>query len=306
MKKLILLMAAMSAFAQNTASTFGSTYGTYLNPANNQPVAHVSYLRNNASATNGAAFNDPSLIFYMKLDTFMPLATACFPSTYLDISGNGYSGTFGGGTSNTVTSGCSGESGNPYSGKATRAATYFNNGNPSRVLASPNLALPATPSFTVMAWVMAAGTLSSGFNRVVENNFRTGFYLGTQNATQYAFIVAAGAGSLPPATCAAATSTVTVGSWQLLTGTYSYIGATSGTAKIYINGVQSGSTCTLTQAATPVTGTMSIGACSPADQTSGSCSSTSSTWNGRINSVRVYNRVLTSAEIAAIYAAENI
>lgn len=291
MKKLIIIFAAMSALSQNSASTFGSTYGTYTG-GNGQPVARVSYL--SSGKGSGAAFLDSSLIFYMKLDSYLVIGTSQFPSTFLDLSGNGYSGVYGGSLS--------GQSGNPYTGKASKAAPYFNKGNPNSIVVSPNLAL--TNSFTVTAWVKPGTLAASSYTRIVDANYKTGFLLTTNNnATQYAFIVADGTGTLAAATCPAATSSVSSGTWQFLSATYSYISSVSGTAKFYINGAQSGSTCTLVTAAAPAPGPLALGYCAVSGQ---GCAANVNVFDGQIGSVRIYNRVLSVAEISAIYAAENI
>lgn len=49
--------------------------------------------------------------------------------------------------------------------------------------------IPVLPTFTIMAWVRPTGTLNAGYTRILDTAYDTGFYLGSNSGTQYAFIV---------------------------------------------------------------------------------------------------------------------
>ena len=133
-----------------------------------------------------------------------------------DTSGNGFNGTVNGATWAT--------------GKTNSGLSF--NGTTSYVV-TPNISLGNT--FSISTWVNSAVTTQTGYARVVESQYSSGFYLGVDSAgTKYKFIVNSATGSTGscglPFGCAEG-GTVTTG-WHLVTGTYD-----GTTAKLYIDNV---------------------------------------------------------------------
>jgi hypothetical protein len=267
MKHLILLIAALPAFAQK--------YTSY----NNQPVARTSFLRSQWPAAN--ILRDSSLIAYWPLDEKTDVA--------YDYSGHGLSGTFKGN--------------NPIfiAGKLGPWTTYDNKSNGNYVNI-PSITI--TSPFTVSAWVKPSA-LVGGYNRIVETNFATGLYLGTDSTmTQWQLIV--NDSSIAHA-CKGGTVTQGLTTWTMVTavwdGTYGYLYVNG---SLIIGGSAAGTSstggCNFTP---PTTGLTNVSMRIGCFNSGSSCSSTNSAWDGAITGFRIYGRVLSASEISAIYTAEN-
>ncbi len=246
-------------------AAFAQNYASY----NNQPVARPSFLRSQWS--NGNVLQDSSLIAYW------PLIRA--NGTFYDYSGHGISGSFQGGISGY------------FGGKVGTFAPYFNKSAPNSISLSsaPTITVP----FTISVWVKPNSPIG-GYTRILETDFAKGVYLGLDSSmTKYQFIV----NNASVGTCSG--GTVSTGTWpnqawQMATGVYD-----GASGYLYVNGLQVAGPCTF---ASPGTTSlpMKIGYCYIA----GYCSPTSGAWDGQIGAVRIYGRVLTVAEILAIYSAE--
>jgi hypothetical protein len=153
MKRLILFIAVLPAFAQN--------YASY----NNQPVARESFLRSQWPAAN--ILRDPSLLAYWPLGEKADQA--------YDYSGHSLNGTLLGNTPAWLT------------GKTGPWSAYFNKANHNYV-GVPSVTVPAP--FTVSAWVWP-NVLVGGYNRIAETSYSSGFYLGTDTTmAKWEFLVA--------------------------------------------------------------------------------------------------------------------
>ena len=276
MKYLLLLCTALSAFAQS--------FGTYANPTNGAPVAHTSWLR--SGMTNGNALGDPSLILYMPLSS--PADKA------YDYSGNGLTSAISGGNPAVVQYpflhflGCGASSVCPQLG--SRGPYFFNSA--VNTITTPSITLPS--AFTFNIWVNPNGAFTNSYLRILETLYSSGFFLGIDSTkTHWQILI-----NTSTLTNCVSTATIATGAWLndwvMLTVTYG-----SGNAALFING-----------AAATMTGSCAYSAPSAPTQAlhigcgNGSCNS-SLAWNGGLQGLRLYSRVLTSAEIAAIYAAES-
>ena len=132
-----------------------------------------------------------------------------------DTSGSGYTGTVVAATWST--------------GKINSGLSF--NGTTSYVV-TPSIPLT---TFSISSWVNSAVTTQSGYTRIVESQYSSGFYLGTNGAgTKYKFIVNSATGST--GSCGltfgcAEGGTITTG-WHLVTGTFD-----GSTAKLYVDNV---------------------------------------------------------------------
>jgi hypothetical protein len=278
MKLQLLLIAATSAFCQS--------YGTYSNPANGAPVARTSFLK--SQLTSGNALRDPSLLLYWPLTaTGGDMVSNSTDLSFLDYSGNGITGTYGGGQSNGW-----------YPGKISNYAPYFNEARGNYVQAA--VTIPAGP-FTVSAWAKPATGYTGGYVRIAEVVFSSSFYLGTDSTMGYWQLIINDS-SLTHA-CKGSSSAggaVNAGTWQLVTGvwdgTYGYLYVNG---SLVIGGSAAGSACQFTAPAS-ITHALRVGCGS-----NGAGCSGNSAFNGAIQDFRIYTRALSAAEVLAIYSAEN-
>ena len=285
MRQMLFLLAALSACAQ--------TFGTFTNPVNGAPVARVSYLR--SMNGNGNMLGDPTLIGWW------PMADPADQA--YDYSGHNLTAVFGGSTTSFVNT-YGAKQGAPnflfcpnYCGQINAAAPYFAHNNPNWML-TPAITIPPA-TWTVSAWVKPNTSSGLGYARIAElaSQFSSGFYLG-MDTTGTKFQLFVNTGGSTPTTCIYGTAW-TAGVWYLLTATFN-----AGAATVYVNSsASSGSTsCTYT---TPTTANMTSQTLRVGCGYGSSCSGTYGGFNGQIQDVRVYGRVLSSAEINAIYAAES-
>jgi chitodextrinase len=186
-----------------------------------------------------------------------------------DSSGNGYNGT----VSNAIWT----------TGKINYALLF--NGASSAVV-TPNI--PLANTFSVSAWVNPSTTPQGGYARIAETSYNGGLYLGTNSSgTKYKFIVNTGQGSTR--TCGAGYGcaeggTIAAG-WHLVTATFD-----GTTATLYVD-----ATVVATDTFTPLANTkypLYIGRYSGGN---------SNGWYGKLDEVRLYNRVLASTEVSAMY-----
>ena len=144
-------------------------------------------------------------------------------------------------------------------------------------------ALALGNTFSVAAWVRSDVLLQGAYRRILETQYGTGFELGTDAAgTGYKLIVHNGASPYGTVQGGA----IDPGAWQLVVGTYD---GTTGT--LYVNGAAVASGPFTPPGATnlPVyIGAYYLGGIG---------------WNGNVDEAQVYNRVLTAAEVRAMYEA---
>jgi hypothetical protein len=131
-------------------------------------------------------------------------------------------------------------------------------------------------AFTVFAWVRPAA-LNTAYVRIVETAYDTGFFLGSNGASQYAWII----NNASLEGC--------VGGQQVVGGRDFVCGTFDGTNRIlYVNGFQVGSA----SATAPSTAlTVSVGRYSGG----------AGYWNGDIDTVGVFNRAFPAPEVLSIY-----
>lgn len=160
------------------------------------------------------------------------------------------------------------------------------NGTNSYVSVSDNVTLDLATSTTVVFWFNAAsfpGGQQSVLCKTVSDpneNYRAAV------GTNYAYF------DYGNANTASGNPTITASSWYQFVGTVT----AGGKGRVYINGTEIGSYATQVNAPNPLstnTNALQIGACPVFDQY----------LNGTMDDVRVYGRVLTASEIAAIYNA---
>jgi hypothetical protein len=138
--------------------------------------------------------------------------------------------------------------------------------------------VPVGTSFSVSVWLRLASAPPTSYRRIVENDYASSFYLGTDNTGKYLFIVNNDFSLVGPALVVDAIN------WVHVAGTY------DGTeAKLYVNNVLYGPE-TIT-----APGSVNL------DVTIGSSSTGSDVWPGDIDEVRIYNRALTAGEIDDLY-----
>jgi hypothetical protein len=217
------------------------------------------------SSGGGSSGGDgPNLIGHWKLDEGSGTTTA-------DSSGNSHNG---------VVSGASWTA-----GKANGALSFSGAGTG---VVTPAISLGN--AFSISVWVNPAALSQGGYVRIAETRYDRGLYLGVNAAgTKYKFIVNAGVGA--GGSCGAAYGcaeggTITAG-WHLVTATY------DGTAgKLYLDG------------ALVATDTFTAPASANLPLYIGRLYSTNGYgWNGKMDDIRLYNKALTEAEVAALYNA---
>ena len=185
-----------------------------------------------------------------------------------DTSGSGYNGTVNGATWTT--------------GKINSSLSF--NGTTSVI--TPSIALGAT--FSVSVWVNPSVTAQSPYERIVENQYWTGLFLGTNlSGTGYKFFVNYSTGST--GTCGAqfgcAEGGAITSGWHLLTGTFD-----GTTARLYVDTALVASDTFTAPLNTNLP--LHIGE---------DVSNSGYGWRGAIDEVRLYTRALTAAEISTIY-----
>ena len=162
-------------------------------------------------------------------------------------------------------------------------------------------------ALTVSVWVRP-NSPTHGYNRIVEHvRFSSGFYLGTGGSTAEAKIetivknstvdTCESSGSVVPLnTNSWSSSSLNPGtnsSWHHLVSTYN-----GSTATLYVDGTAVASSCSFTSPGT-VTGTLAIGTCA---YLTGDCANTGAgAWDGQIQDLRIYSRVLSATEISSLY-----
>jgi hypothetical protein len=208
MRRLILIMFALVAYAQNYASYNGNI------------VARMSFLRSQYFDTTGggkySTFRDPSMIAYW------PFNIPTVDSAY-DFSGHNTAGTYF-----IAPAGSSWYFG---PGKLARYTSYWNDAGD--YVQIPSISIPVP--FTVSAWVWPKQTPSAN-TRILETAYATGVFLGTTAAgTGWQFIV----NSSTVATCTG--GSLTVGAWQMVSATYD-----GANGYIYVNGSQVAGPCAFT------------------------------------------------------------
>ncbi|VVC00620.1 Concanavalin A-like lectin/glucanases superfamily protein [uncultured archaeon] len=159
---------------------------------------------------------------------------------------------------------------------ARGTSAYF--GGATNYSVTPSLALGS--QFSVSAWVKANGS-QRGYNRIAENSYAGGFYLGTDSrGERYQWAVN------NPSYGSVTGGKVADGQWQHVAGTYN-----GTTGILYVNGVNVSSGAF--SAPGPVSLPIYIG--------SSSASPGSNSWEGAIDDVRVYNYTLTPEEVSLLY-----
>ena len=189
-----------------------------------------------------------------------------------DTSGSGYNGTITGATWTT--------------GKINGALNF--NGSSSYVV-TPAVSLSTT--FSVSAWVNPAVATQTGYARIVETQYNTGLYLGTNaKGTKYKFIVNSGrgsAGGCGGVSFGCAEGGAVTSGWHLVTATYD-----GTTAVLYVDGVRVASDTFTSPGTTGLA--LYVGRYFQGGYS----------WNGYVDDVRLYNRALTVTEVASIAAAQ--
>ena len=278
MLKLFLLVVAASS------ALLAQIYPA--DPTSSFPVARLSFLR--GAPTSGVNWlHDPSLVVYLPLAVSGGGAAA--GAAFSDVSGNRNDGVLLGGAS----------TGGFSRGKVSPLSPYFTHSQ-SDVVSVPAVAVPA--AFTVSAWVSPNYPPAGGYVRVAENDYQHGFYLGSDSAgTHWTFIVANSGGT----GCSASVGPVS-GSWLANGGSWTMLSASyDGTnERIYVNGVLA-NTCAWSASAYTLTAkALGVGGCVIASYC-GSGSSGSGWFDGAIQDFWIRGRVLSAAEILAIYTAQN-
>ncbi len=185
-----------------------------------------------------------------------------------DNSGNGYDGTI------------TGPMWTP--GKLNSALTF--NAGVSFVV-TPNI--PLGNAFSISAWVNPATVRQGQFARIAETRYTAGLYLGTDaSGTKYKFIVNGGVGST--SSCGAAYGCVEGGAvtsgWHLITATFD---GTTGT--LYVDNAMVASDKFVAPPAASYP--LYVGRYYAA---------TGNGWNGSIDELRLYKRVLSGTEVSAL------
>lgn len=151
----------------------------------------------------------------------------------------------------------------------------------NQILSTLNNVNPNTP-FTVFARV-TPGTLNTGYSRILETDFATSFYLGSNSGSQYAFIVN-DTGTTHLESC--------IGGQQVVGQTDFVLGTFDGTNQItlYVNGIQTGTT-TVDNGVPTTLWQMAIGRYP---------FSSAANWVGDISLVGFYSRAFSAQEIYSL------
>ncbi len=270
--------------AYTQIATVGANVTTYTNSSLGAGTGYTYRVRaTNASGdsaySNEAAATTPEITSgrqaHWKLDEGSGTATA-------DSSGNGNNG--------TLASGPVWQSGRIGSGLKF-------DGVDDVVNAGSGASLGGLSQITVSAWINVAGVGEGGYGRIIQKGDTAsptaGWRLLTYGTNQLQFSVDYATTDLNRNSAASVFATNT---WCHVLATWDGTASATG-AKIYVNGVQ------VAYDASQVNGTGARGADSATQLTLGNTTTGDRSFNGVIDDVRVYNRVLTAAEIAAVYAA---
>src|SRR6266540_437379 len=201
--------------------------------------------------------------------------------TVADASGNGRTGTFGG----TGTGwGQGNDPGYVGDGAATLTATA------GQQVAGPNAVVNTSQSFTVSAWVNLTDTSSNRTAVSQDGNRYSGFFLNyVSSLNRWVF------SRMTSDTEVRATSDAapTLGAWTHLVGVHD---TAAGTMRLYVNGVL--------QSTTAPAGNWSATGAFVVGRAKGG-GTVVNTWAGGIDDVRVYQKVLSDDQIAALAGDEN-
>jgi hypothetical protein len=224
-----------------------------------------------------------NIVGYWKFDDGSGTSTAADSST------NHNTGVLAGFTDTTYTS--------MWTNGILNGALAFNgDGSGSNVVAVPNtntaapavLDFSANPVFTISAWVNAPSTQTNGAVIIAKGTGGGQEYLLDVNGSAYRFFVRDAGG----VTYAAQTSVSPNGQWQLVTGE---LNAINGTMNCYVNNQLGASTIAPFSLMSNQT-EFTIGNNRAAN------GNYQNDLTGIIDDVRIYNRDLTSADVAALYA----
>ncbi len=190
----------------------------------------------------------------------------------------------GDGDANALVSGNNGtlENGASVGTGWVRGAFHFDGAN-DRVRTA---ALSLGNTFSVAAWVDSDVPNQGAYDRIVETQFSTGFFLGTDNlGTGYKLTVATP--GAPYGTVQG--GTIRAGEWQLVVGTYD-----GATGTLYVDGAA------VSTGAFPAPGATSL----PVNI--GAYFGGGVGWRGAIDEVQVFDRVLSAAEVRTIYETASV
>jgi hypothetical protein len=206
-----------------------------------------------------------------------------------DYSGNNSTGTWNGtqvGTSGYYSAGKIG----PWAGVFDGSSTYVNLTN------NASLSFDRTNTFSLCSWINTTstngGTIISKFN---QQSPYPGWSFGFQGTgvLQEDLLSNLGTSQLSVATV----STINNGTWNFVCGTYNGSSAASG-IQLYINGANVSTTVVSNNLVSSILTTVPVLIGGRSSNGSG----VAILWPGRIDDARVYNRVLSASEIAAMYA----
>jgi hypothetical protein len=259
-------------FGVAVSTAFPQNYASY----NNQPVARISFLRSQEFPLQNR-FRDATLT------TFLPM-TDRGQGPFYDYAGNGYSATLSG----------------PFQGYdrgvTGRFAPYFNKNVNNSYNVNPAPAVGA--AFTVSVWAQINNPNTSGFARVVETDYAHGFYLGLDTTGSHFQFIVNGSPSVNPVTGGSFnTGQWPNNPWQMVTGVYD-----GANASLYVNGALAAGPIA---ASPPGAKTLALGLGGCAIASYCSTSGGNGYWDGELQSLRIYGRALSAAEVLAIYKAEN-
>jgi hypothetical protein len=214
-------------------------------------------------------------------------------TTAADISGNANTGNFLGSPAPIWT----------VTGKIGPACLSFNGGggasdpavNCGSGASLDNLVAQGGGGMTVSAWIKASGMGEAGLGCIVDKSVSTGggrWRIRTEGTNQIGFIAVHATTNLQHTSV---TNAIATGAWYHVLATWD--GSTNAAnAKIYINGIETTYAITTNGAGTRTDDAST-------DLSIGNEAFGNRTFNGLIDEVRVYNRVLTANEITAVYRA---
>ena len=218
----------------------------------------------------GPAFAQSGPVGWWKLDEGSGTTTA-------DSSGNAHNGTLT--NSPTWTTGRVGPSALTFNGTTAQVG----------VSGSAPLANLYTAGFTVSAWIKPAGAGGGNAGRIVDkDNNSAGWFFAMSGATQIRLTSDQDPSGVTSMT---STATIALNTWQHVAATWD--GHSGGQMHVYINGVQADSATTAGGA-----GTEADDSATPL--TIGDRPLNDRGFNGSIDEVRIYNRILSAAEIQAL------
>jgi prepilin-type N-terminal cleavage/methylation domain-containing protein len=241
---------------------------------NNSQTSYFPEVISGGTPTVSALYNPSGLVGYWPMNEGTGSST-------LDQSGNGNAGTWIGSAA--------GNNGTYYTGgKVGNYAGDFNGSNDDVVISPTSVALQALSNAgSISAWI--SYSILSGADRAILDLGGTGSHglvlwasAGSNNTPGLQY------GNGTAATIVYASSPLSVGTWYLITTTW-----TSNGANIYVNGILNTSTSTA-PSITTYSSTAYIG----------SNNGTLRYAEGGLDEIRVYSRALSPAEVMALYNAE--